>query len=96
MSIKFGPFIREKRIKKGLGQRELAAKIGVSASYLSDIDIPKVKLTKRENYGYKTIDNRCWLEANCYEGSDVLIYKSIFGYKFIKRSNKFDRASLYQ
>jgi hypothetical protein len=63
-------------------------------SYLSDIDIPKVKLTKRENFGYKTIDNRCWLEANCYEGSDVLIYKSIFGYKFIKRLNKFDRASL--
>jgi len=41
MIMKFGPFIREKRIKKGLGQRELAAKIGVSASYLSDIEKDK-------------------------------------------------------
>ena len=41
MSIKFGPFIREKRIQKGLGQRELANKIGVSASYLNDIEKDK-------------------------------------------------------
>jgi len=66
------------------------------SSYLNDINIPKVRLTKRENYGYKTEDgsNRCWLEANCYEGLDVLNYKSIFGYKFIKRLKKFDRTSL--
>ena len=38
MSKKFGPFIREIRIQKGLGQRELASKIGVSASYLNDIE----------------------------------------------------------
>lgn len=63
-------------------------------SYLNNIEIPKVKLIKRENYGYKTIDNRCWLKANCYEGLDVIIYKSVLGYKFIKRLNKFDKASL--
>ena len=52
MIIKFGPFIREKRIKKGLGQRELAVKIGVSASYLNDIEkdkrtAPKLNIIKK-------------------------------------------------
>jgi L-glutamine-phosphate cytidylyltransferase len=52
MSIKFGPFIREKRIQKGLGQRELAVKIGVSASYLNDIEkdkrtAPKLNIIKK-------------------------------------------------
>ena len=41
MNKKFGPFIREIRIQKGLGQRELASKIGVSASYLNDIEKDK-------------------------------------------------------
>ena len=34
---KFGLFIRELRIKKNIGQRDLAKKIGVSPSYLNDI-----------------------------------------------------------
>ena len=33
---KFGTFIIELRIKKGIGQRELAKKINISASYLND------------------------------------------------------------
>jgi len=52
MSKKFGPFIREIRIQKGLGQRELASKIGVSASYLNDIEkdkrtAPKLDVIKK-------------------------------------------------
>ncbi|MDC0517574.1 helix-turn-helix domain-containing protein [Candidatus Pelagibacter sp.] len=41
LSKKFGPYIRELRIKKGLGQRELADKIGIAASYLNDIEKEK-------------------------------------------------------
>ena len=37
----FGGFIRELRIKNALGQRELASKIGVAASYLNDIEKEK-------------------------------------------------------
>ena len=35
---KFGSHVRELRIKHGFGQRELAEKIGISASYLNDIE----------------------------------------------------------
>ena len=41
MKKKFGTFIREKRIQIGLGQRELATKIGIAASYLNDIEKEK-------------------------------------------------------
>ena len=34
----FGKIIRESRVKNGFGQRELATKIGVAASYLNDIE----------------------------------------------------------
>ena len=37
----FGPYVREKRIKLGFGQRELAEKIGVAPSYLNDIEKEK-------------------------------------------------------
>ncbi|MGB1614202.1 MAG: helix-turn-helix domain-containing protein, partial [Candidatus Puniceispirillaceae bacterium] len=37
----FGSLIRELRIKSGLGQRELAEKIGIAASYLNDIEKDK-------------------------------------------------------
>ena len=52
MIKKFGPFIREVRIQKGIGQRELASKIGVSASYLNDIEkdkrtAPKLDIIKK-------------------------------------------------
>ena len=39
MITKFGSYIRERRISAGLGQRELAKKIGIAASYLNDIEI---------------------------------------------------------
>ena len=52
MNKKFGPFIREVRIQKGIGQRALASKIGVSASYLNDIEkekrtAPKLSVIKK-------------------------------------------------
>ena len=37
----FGVLIRESRIKSGFGQRELASKIGIAASYLNDIEKEK-------------------------------------------------------
>ncbi len=52
MYKKFGPFIRELRIQKGVGQRELATKVGLSASYLNDIEkekrtAPKLSIIKK-------------------------------------------------
>ena len=41
LKISFGPYIRELRIKNGFGQREIASKIGVAASYLNDIEKEK-------------------------------------------------------
>ena len=38
---KFGSYIRELRIKNEIGQRELADKIGIAASYLNDIEKEK-------------------------------------------------------
>ena len=38
MIKKFGSYIREKRMTVGLGQRELAKKVGLAASYLNDIE----------------------------------------------------------
>ena len=46
MEKKFGSLIRSTRIKKGIGQRELASKIGLSASYLNDIEKEKELLLK--------------------------------------------------
>ena len=52
MNKKFGSFLRELRIKKGLGQRELANNIGLSPSYLNDIEkekrgAPKLEIIKK-------------------------------------------------
>ena len=44
----FGSYIREKRINIGLGQRELAKKIGVAASYLNDIEKNKRSAPKSD------------------------------------------------
>ena len=43
----FGSFIRESRIKNNFGQRELATKIGVAASYLNDIEKEKRSAPKQ-------------------------------------------------
>ena len=48
----FGSYIRSLRIKNNIGQRELAKKIGVAASYLNDIEknkrtAPRVDLIKK-------------------------------------------------
>ena len=48
----FGSFIREKRLDLGFGQRELAQKIGIAASYLNDIEkekrtAPKLNIIKK-------------------------------------------------
>ncbi len=52
MIKKFGSYIREKRMTAGLGQRELAKKIGLAASYLNDIEknkrsAPKYDIIKK-------------------------------------------------
>ena len=63
LNKKFGPYIRELRIKNGLGQRELANKIGIAASYLNDIEkekrtapkqivIKKLSILLKENINY--------------------------------------------
>ena len=62
MNKKFGPFIREARIQKGIGQRALASKIGVSASYLNDIEkekrtAPKLDIIKKIS-SILSIDNK--------------------------------------
>lgn len=36
--MKFGEYIKNKRLEKGISLRELASKIGISASYMSDIE----------------------------------------------------------
>ena len=43
----FGKIIRESRVKNGFGQRELASKIGVAASYLNDIEKEKRSAPKQ-------------------------------------------------
>ena len=43
----FGSLIRELRIKNGFGQRELATKIGIAASYLNDIEKEKRSAPKQ-------------------------------------------------
>ena len=50
-TITFGSHIRELRIEKNIGQRELAKKIGIAPSYLNDIEknkrsAPKPKIIK--------------------------------------------------
>ena len=45
---KFGTFIRKLRVKKNIGQRELAEKINVAASYLNDIEKNKRTAPKNE------------------------------------------------
>jgi L-glutamine-phosphate cytidylyltransferase len=53
LNKKFGPYIRELRIKNGIGQRELAGKIGIAASYLNDIE--KEKRTAPKNFAIKKL-----------------------------------------
>ena len=48
----FGSYLRELRLEKGIGQRELAKKIGIAASYLNDIEkekrtAPKLNVIKK-------------------------------------------------
>ena len=47
LKIKFGSFIRAQRIKLEIGQRELAVKIGIAASYLNDIEKNKRQAPKQ-------------------------------------------------
>ena len=56
---KFGTYIRELRINSKIGQRELAQKIGVAASYLNDIEknkrsAPKLIVIKKLSLILKT------------------------------------------
>ena len=52
LSKKFGSFIRELRIRNSIGQRALAKKIGIAASYLNDIEknkrsAPRMEIIKK-------------------------------------------------
>ena len=44
----FGVYIRKLRVEKGFGQRELAQKINIAASYLNDIEKNKRAAPKKE------------------------------------------------
>ena len=46
-NLSFGAYIRQIRILKNIGQRELAQKIGIAASYLNDIEKNKRKAPKQ-------------------------------------------------
>ena len=51
-SKSFGNYVRERRILHDIGQRELAQKIGIAASYLNDIEknkrsAPKINIIKK-------------------------------------------------
>ena len=48
MSNNFGSYIRKARIKAGLGQRELARLVGISAPYLNDLEHSKRKAPSNE------------------------------------------------
>ena len=59
---KFGTFIRELRLKKGIGQRELAVRIGIAASYLNDIEknkrtAPKINVINKMSIVLETDKN---------------------------------------
>ena len=52
LTIAFGTYIRELRLKNQIGQRELAKQIGIAPSYLNDIEknkrsAPKIDIIKR-------------------------------------------------
>ena len=52
---RFGTLIRELRIKKELGQRELAKKIGIAPSYLNDIEKEKRTAERTKRNAFKTL-----------------------------------------
>jgi len=59
----FGSFIRELRLDLGIGQRELAKKIGIAASYLNDIEKekrapPKLNIIKKISTSLNTDINQ--------------------------------------
>ena len=53
----FGSYIREIRIKQDIGQRELAKKIGIAASYLNDIEKGKRTAQMKRLRGTGHIDD---------------------------------------
>ena len=79
---KFGTYIRELRIDNKIGQRELAQKIGVAASYLNDIEKNKRSAPKFKKISFIKI-------KQLYKISPLgtfsmlctgLIHSAIFGY----------------
>jgi len=64
---RFGTLIRELRIKKELGQRELAKKIGIAPSYLNDIE--KEKRTAPKQTVIKKLSK--FLDINIDELNDL-------------------------
>ena len=62
LNKKFGPYVRELRIKKEIGQRELASKIGIAASYLNDIE--KEKRSAPKNIAIKKLSTILQVDIN--------------------------------
>lgn len=46
---KFGKFIRESRLKLNIGLREFAGKVGISATYISKMEVGEYAPPKEEN-----------------------------------------------
>ena len=38
LMLKFGEYIKSKRLEKGISLRELASKVGITPTYMSDIE----------------------------------------------------------
>lgn len=48
-NLKFGEFIRKTRLKQNLGLREFASQVGISATYISKMEIGDYAPPKEEN-----------------------------------------------
>ena len=47
--------------------------------------IPDIEIIKRPNYGYEpNASDQCWLKLKCYPYKDVVVYREILSYKFMK------------
>jgi hypothetical protein len=55
-----------------------------NSKIFEDFIFPEVKLIKREKYGYFSESSQCWLDRNCYNSTDVVLYDKILGYKYYK------------
>ena len=53
-------------------------------NYFDDYIFPEVKLVKRKEYGFSSESTQCWLNKDCYNSTDVVLYNQNLGYKYYK------------